>query len=222
MKKLVRLVGDIHGGFNEYSFYDLGVGRTRHMGDPVPPEHSVQVGDFGIGFYTPYWHDAVNDWMKKNPGHRFIRGNHDDPAMCKTMAGYIPDGTIEGDVMYVGGAWSIDQAHRVEGVTWWRDEELSVDELNKLVDRFVQHKPRVMITHDCPTQVAWDMFISRGNARSGFGQLKTRTAEAFQAMWEMHQPEEWYFGHWHFTRDLTLHGTKFQCLGEHEYMDVEI
>jgi hypothetical protein len=219
MKKLVRLVGDIHGGFNEYSFYDLGVGRYRHATEPAPPEHSVQVGDFGIGFYTPYWHDSVNDWMKKNPGHRFIRGNHDDPAMCKTMAGYIPDGTIEGDVMYVGGAWSIDHAWRTPGIDWWPDEELSVDELNKLVDRFVQHKPRVMITHDCPTRIAWEMFISRGNT---LGQVKTRTAEAFQAMWEMHQPEEWYFGHWHFTRDLTLHGTKFQCLGEHEYMDVEI
>jgi hypothetical protein len=221
-KKLVRLVGDIHGGFNEYSFYTLGVGRTRHMGDPAPPDHSVQVGDFGIGFYTPYWHESVREWMKVNTGHRFIRGNHDDPAMCKTMPGYIPDGTIEKDVMYVGGAWSIDHAYRVEGVSWWRDEELSVHELDKLISLFDKTKPRVMVTHDCPTSVAYEMFISRGDSLAGGQQIKTRTGEALQAMFELHQPEAWYFGHWHHTRTADIKGTKFQCLGEHDFIDVEL
>lgn len=217
-----RIVGDIHGMFNEYSFFNLGVGRTRHSGDPVPPDRSIQVGDFGIGFHSPYWHESVNDWMKANPGHRFIRGNHDDPARCKTMHNYIPDGTIEGDVMYIGGAWSIDHAFRTEGVDWWRDEELSIEELNRLIDTYREAKPRVMITHDCPTQVAWDMFIARGDSLGGKQQIKTRTAEALQSMWEYHQPEMWFFGHWHQTRNLSLHGTYFQCLGEHDYVDVEI
>lgn len=218
---LTRIVGDIHGNFNEYSFYTLGVGRLRHNGDPVPPERSIQVGDFGIGFYTPYWHESVNEWMKKNPGHRFIRGNHDDPAMCMTMAGYIGHAKIENDVMFIGGAWSIDKDWRTPGVDWWHDEELSMHELEVLIDVYRDAKPRVMITHDCPTQIAWDMFISRGHGLAK-KQIKTRTAEALQAMWEIHQPEEWYFGHWHITRDLTLHGTKFQCLGEMDYVDVDI
>jgi len=51
---------------------------------------------------------------------------------------------------------------------------------------------------------------------------KTRTGQALQSMWEYHQPEMWFFGHWHETRDLTLNGTKFQCLGEMDYVDVEI
>lgn len=219
---LTRIVGDIHGNFNEYSFYNLGLGRYRHATDPAPPDRSIQVGDFGIGFYTPYWHESVNDWMKKNPDHRFIRGNHDDPAMCKKMNNYIPDGTVEGDVMYIGGAWSIDKDWRTPGVDWWPDEELSIEELTKLIDVFRANKPRVVITHDCPTQVAWDMFISRGNSLGGSTQIKTRTAEALQMMWEYHQPEEWYFGHWHITRDLTLNGTKFQCIGELDYVDVDL
>lgn len=221
-KKLVRVVGDIHGKFNEYSFYNLGVGCTRHMGDPVPPENSVQVGDFGIGFYTPYWHESVRDWMKVHTGHRFIRGNHDDPAMCKTMPGYIADGTIENDVMYVGGAWSIDREWRTEGKDWWPDEELSIDELNKIFDIYVKHKPRVMITHDCPTHVSYEMFISKGDSLVNTPHIQTRTAQAFQAMFEEYQPEEWYFGHWHITREMKLDGTKFQCLGELDYVDIEI
>ena len=222
MSKLVRVVGDIHGGFNEYSFYTLGVGRTRHMGDPVPPEHSVQIGDFGIGFYTEYWHEAVRDWMRKNPGHRFIRGNHDDPAMCKTMPGYIPDGTIEGDVMYIGGAWSIDRAMRTEGKDWWPDEELSMQELETLIDVYRATKPRIMFTHDCPEQISYDMFVSRGTVMAGKKQFKTRTAQALQSMWEYHQPEFHFFGHWHETRELTLNGTRFVCLGEHDYVDIDL
>lgn len=222
MSKLVRLVGDIHGGFNEYSFYALGVGRTRHMGDPVPPEHSVQVGDFGIGFYTEYWHESVRDWMRVHTGHRFIRGNHDDPAMCKTMPGYIPDGTIEGDVMYIGGAWSIDHALRTEGKDWWPDEELSMEELDRLVGVYREAKPRVMITHDCPQIISWEMFVSRGTAWAGKKQYKTRTAQAFQSMWEYHQPEFHFFGHWHETRELTLNGTRFVCLGELDTVNIDI
>lgn len=219
---LTRIVGDIHGKFNEYSFYSLNVGRTRRSGDNPPPESSVQVGDFGVGFGNDYWHEMVNDWMKEYPGHRFIRGNHDDPAECKNMSGYIPDGTVEGDVMYIGGAWSIDYARRIEGETWWRDEELSIEELNKLVDLYAKTKPRVMITHDCPTSVAWDMFISRGLSIGGLSQIKTRTGEALQAMFDIHKPDFHFFGHWHVTKQMDVQGTRFVCLGELDYVDVDL
>lgn len=219
---LTRIVGDIHGNFNEYSFYNLGVGRYRHATEPAPPDRSVQVGDFGIGFYSPYWHESVNDWMKKNPTHRFIRGNHDDPAMCKTMNNYIADGTVENDVMYIGGAWSIDQDYRTEGVDWWRDEELSIAELDALIEVYEDVKPRVMITHDCPTSVAWEMFLSKGLGIGNNELIKTRTGEALQAMFEIHQPEMHIFGHWHNTKEMTINGTRFICLGELDFIDVDL
>jgi hypothetical protein len=217
---LTRLVGDIHGKTHDYINFSLAFGM-RHASDPIPVR-SVQVGDFGIGFAGSYWHEQISKWMKEFPQHRFIRGNHDDPAKCKEMPNYIADGTVEGDVMYLGGAWSIDHAYRTEGVSWWRDEELTIEELDSLIDLYAKTKPRVMITHDCPTQIAWDMFISRGQSLAGQTQIKTRTGEALQTMWEIHQPQEWYFGHWHQTRDLTLHGTRFQCLGELDFIDVEL
>lgn len=217
---LTRIIGDIHGETYYYMKHCLKQG-LRHGTDYVP-ERSIQVGDFGIGFAGQYWHDEMNKWMKDNPTHRFIRGNHDDPAICKTMAGYICDGTVENDVMYIGGAWSIDHMLRTEGVNWWRDEELSVEQFNTVFDTYKAAKPRVVITHDCPTQVAWDLFVSRKDSIASGVQIKTRTGEALQAMWEVHQPELWVFGHWHYTRDITLSGTKFQCLGELDFIDVEL
>lgn len=217
---LTRIIGDIHGRTYDYINFSLAFGM-RHSTDPVPVR-SIQVGDFGIGFAGKHWHDQTAQWMRENPSHRFIRGNHDNPAKCKEMPGYIIDGTIEGDVMYVGGAWSIDHAYRTEGVDWWRDEELSINELDNIFDLYVTHKPRVMITHDCPEHVAYEMFISKGLGMIDAPAIRTRTASAFQAMWEEYQPEEWYFGHWHHTRNMTLDGTKFQCLGELDFVDVEL
>lgn len=207
---LTRLIGDKHGLWNDYQLVIQGV------------EKSIQLGDFGIGFAGDYWHDRVNDTIG-NTGHRFIRGNHDDPKKCKEMLSWIPDGTVENDVMMIGGAWSIDADYRSPGIDWWRDEELSESELAALHDVYTTVRPRVMLTHDCPTLAAYYMFIRAGLRTYGGSTLTlTRTGEAFQKMFEAHQPEHWYFGHWHHTKRMQIDKTVFQCLGELDYMDVEL
>lgn len=211
---LHRLIGDIHGRIYDYQSYSIS--------DFKGP--TIQVGDFGIGFAGPYWHESVAAWQQSNPQHRFIRGNHDNLSKCKSMPGFIKDGTIENDVMFIGGAYSIDVARRTEGVDWWRDEELSVAELSILVDVYASVKPRVMITHDAPTDVTEKMFILSGLAIGGMSakKINTRTGQALQAMFDIHQPDEWYFGHWHHTMQYKYGRTIFQCIGELDYVDVEL
>lgn len=215
-----RIIGDIHGKIYDYQIHCLKQG-VRHSND-ICPQRSIQVGDFGIGFNSEYWHDSVAEWQRANPNHRFIRGNHDNPEQCKKMPGYIEDGYCENDVMFVGGAWSIDFAYRTPMIDWWPGEEVSHQRFEEIIEQYIQLKPRIMITHDCPTSVAKEMFISKGLSLGGNTQIKTRTGEALQAMWEMHKPEMWFFGHWHQTCDLTLFGTKFQCLGELDFIDVDL
>lgn len=207
----MRFIGDIHGKTQKYWSTAL-----RDYDGP-----SVQVGDFGIGFKGPRWHGDIREFQRANPQHRFIRGNHDNPERCKEFPGFIPDGTVEGDVMYLGGAWSIDWAHRTEGVNWWADEECSEEQLAELVDRYKATKPRVMVTHDAPLVATREMFLKEGNNFGTF-QKHTRTGAALQAMFEVHQPEHWVFGHWHQTKQLSLKGTTFQCLGELDYIDLEV
>jgi Icc-related predicted phosphoesterase len=217
---LTRIIGDIHGKIYDYRSYALVTGiRGRQI---VQPERSIQVGDFGIGFFSSFWHEKEIEWQKEHPQHRFIRGNHDDPVKCFEMPGWISDGMTEDGVMYVGGAWSIDHAWRTPGKDWWPDEELSYEQLENMIDIYRDYKPRVMITHDCPTSVAWEMFLSKGLGLGDNRQIKTRTGEALQAMFEMHQPELWVFGHWHNTRKQEINGTTFQCLGELDHIDVEL
>jgi len=206
------LMGDIHGCFNDYQFFLKDV------------ERSIQLGDFGIGMGPEqYWHDKVNAYHAHG-NHRFIRGNHDNPHKCKDeMVGYIPDGTIENDVMFVGGAWSIDKDYRNPGIDWWRDEECSNDEFEEFLSLYEINKPRVMITHDGPTLASYYMFLSSGRSTyAGNVMYLTKTAEYLQRMFEIHQPEEWYFGHWHHSVQMNINGTKFTCLGILDTLEVEL
>jgi hypothetical protein len=214
----MRLIGDVHGKYEQYK---------RIIADC---RATIQVGDMGIGFRRTQGPRAGE--IYGNPphyamvkgDHRFIRGNHDNPAECRKHSQWVPDGTLEGDVMFVGGAISIDRAYRIEDYSWWADEELSIAELNALVDVYIQAKPRVMVTHDCPREVS-DILLSQFYIGGGpLQKLQSRTCQALQAMWSAHSPELWVFGHYHHSFDHVLtggreQGTRFVCLNELEYRD---
>jgi hypothetical protein len=214
---LTRLIGDIHGQINEYLVY----GIDKFEGP------TIQIGDFGIGFgQSDYWHERINKLHTDEP-HRFIRGNHDNPAKCKEMVGWIKDGTVENDVMFIGGAWSIDNPDappgwykRTKDIDWWEDEECSDEQFDVFLDTYLSVKPRIMITHDCPHNIASHMFWDTGLLKGP--RYNTRTGDFLQKLFELHQPESWYFGHWHYTMAYQHGNTMFRCLGIYDFVDVEL
>lgn len=211
-----RFVGDVHGKFSQY--------KRILKESPYP---TTQVGDLGVGFrkYGGPNHGEFN----QNPphkrmsegGHRFIRGNHDNPHECTKHSQWIKDGTVEDDIMYMGGALSIDKEWRIPEFSWWEDEELSVVELNTMVDIYTAAKPRVMVTHDCPESIAHILFGINGKLKFEF---PSRTRQALESMFNVtgHQPELWCFGHWHESRDTMFNKTRFVCLAELEYKDFDV
>lgn len=207
----MRFIGDVHGDVLKYM--SLTDGSTE----------SVQVGDFGIGFGLDY--DSI-DRFHADGRHKFIRGNHDDPALCLKRPGFIKDGTCDAarKIMYVGGAWSIDWVRRVSYMDrggpacWWKDEELSEEELGLIGTEYAKFRPKIMVTHDAPTSVANEFFIKPFHKK----QFITRTAEALDKMFRAHQPDVWLFGHWHEDVDEVIHGTRFICLGINNYIDLEV
>jgi hypothetical protein len=209
----VRFIGDIHGKYDRY----------KKIIDGVPS--SIQVGDMGVGFRRNG--GARDGAFYSNPPHyamvrarhRFIRGNHDNPGECRKHSQWIADGTIEDDVMFIGGALSVDREWRTEGYNWWADEELSFAELRTLVDVYVSARPQIIVSHDCPESVAIRMCEVSGRDKLDF---PSRTRQAFQSMFELRQPELWIFGHWHASFDSVLDGTRLICLAELEYRDIEI
>lgn len=209
---ITRIIGDVHCKYDQY----------RQLVSEY--QSSIQVGDFGIGLMYPHWEDELEEWQSQNPDHRFIRGNHDNPSRCKTMPGYIPDGKVENHVMMIGGAWSIDWQLRHEGLDWWRDEELSIGEFYTLFDVYNNVRPRIMITHDAPTEITYEMFVRTGLAIGGANakKIQTLTGQALQEMHTVHQPDFWFFGHWHRSMAYKCGNTTFVCLKELDYIDVDL
>ncbi len=206
---MIRFIGDIHGKLGEYEML-------------LDADETVQIGDFGYGWFNDYRKSKIAGWHTQPllGTHRFIRGNHDSPRECEEAPGWIKDGHFdkERSIMYVGGAWSIDWAGRTEGVSWWRDEELSGGELMRIHNEYVQNKPRIMVTHDAPDDAILELF----EFPNFFGDFtSTRTSGALNAMFSVHQPDLWIFGHWHLHRDKRIRGTRFICLEELQSADVD-
>lgn len=221
MTEIIRFIGDVHGKYDRYK---------KIIGDVA---RSIQLGDMGVGFRRlggPRDGDFYSNpphYAMVRGDHRFIRGNHDNPDICRQHSQWIVDGHLENGTMFVGGAVSIDRALRTEGYNWWPDEELSAADLKQLVDFYIAQKPRVMVTHDCPEEVA-SIVLSRTPLAGPIKQdTRSRTRYAFQEMWAVHTPELWIFAHYHVSFDHVLHGgreigTRFICLGELEYRDIAL
>ena len=193
----MRFIGDVHAKFNQY----------RKI--VAECENSIQVGDFGIGFAS------VPD---VNINHRFIRGNHDNPGLSAQQHNWISDGHFEREMFFLGGGFSVDRVHRTEGVDWWPDEQLSTGELYQMVDRYSNLKPRVLVCHECPSNVVINLFdkpLMKWKSPS-------KTSHALGSMLAEHAPEIVIFGHWHQRRDKTIDNTRFICLEELGWIDLDV
>jgi len=210
--KNIRFIGDIHG-------------KLDQLDKIVDHPNVVQIGDFGMGF-QPISALSVDTTITQqrnetNNRFRFIRGNHDDPAECAKSMYWIKDGTIEDNIMYIGGGLSIDKEFRTPGISWWDDEELSIDELYRMIELYELNSPEVMVTHECPESIANHVMIP---AVSGHINIPSRTRDAFEVMLAIKPPKIWIFGHWHHSLDWvdSSTGTRFICLNELEYKDLEV
>ena len=192
----IRFIGDVHASFNQY------VEMTKEA------EISIQVGDFGLGFQTK--EDPV-PFLTQD--HRFLRGNHDDPAQCEKHPNWIKDGHYdeELEIFFLGGAKSIDKNQRTPGVDWWENEELSMPELYAIVDSYSKIKPQIMVTHDCPDIALHDFKIYRE---------KSRTAQFLNHLCEIHRPHLWVFGHHHKAIEKLIGSTLFIGLDTLKFKDI--
>jgi hypothetical protein len=203
----MRFIGDVHGKYDRYKKIAKQANR------------SIQVGDFGMGF-SPQHPFSYSKTPGQHTNHKFIRGNHDSPSHCAKQAAkwWIPDGSVLQDkMMFVGGALSIDKASRVEGVSYWSDEELSHERFHHIINTYETVKPLVMVTHEAPEYIIREVMTWYNKSR-----IPSHTREAFQQMWEIHSPALWVFGHWHQSVNTEIAGCRFVCLNELEHIDIDL
>jgi predicted phosphodiesterase len=184
------MIGDVHGKIDQY----------RQLIQNV--DYSIQVGDMGVGFV---------DVPIMQPQHRFLRGNHDNPDLCRQHPNYLGEwGYLPlPKLFYVSGAYSIDRDMRIAGINWWADEELSQEELGKALTEYALVKPEIVISHDCPVSLIQTMLRNIVTYPIG-----SRTGHTLQAMLDVHRPDAWIFGHHHVNVIQKIKNTEFVCLAE--------
>jgi len=208
---MIKIIGDVHGKTGDYK---------RLVRDMPEGQRSIQIGDMGVGFAGWRIHQMSQD-------HKWFRGNHDCPEKCRAHENYLGDyGFLsEDNLFWLAGAFSIDRQWRTPGVTWWHDEELSYVELQAAISLYESHKPKFAISHEAPAKAAKFMLLSLDGAyfSAKLGCSMSRTAEALQAMLDIHQPDEWVFGHYHVNKTFYLPNckTKFTCVAELSTYELE-
>jgi hypothetical protein len=191
-------IGDCHG-----KFADL-----KKICDSLSPRKCIQLGDMGFGFGLDEQFHACKNLF-------FLRGNHDNPEVCRRYPNYLGDyGYLDEEgVFFVSGAFSIDQAYRVEGVSWWRDEELSEPQWRRAMDLYMDKRPSIVATHDCPHD-AYPFVVSAHVADQ-----RNRTSSALSRMFQIYMPKLWVFAHHHQFKTFAIDRTQFVALGELDIWD---
>lgn len=211
MKKVVRVVGDVHGKIPEY------ITKVKDV------NNSVQIGDMGFNY---------RDLSKLNPKHhKFFGGNHENYDIYNSVSHSLGDfGTAKvGDLefTFIRGEFSIDKRFRVNnenlglGKIWWKEEELNFESRKLAYNEYTKAKPKFMLSHGCPNEIALKIGKPSVLDYCGFDPktFKTDTQTLLQKCFDTWKPDVWIFGHFHMSLNFVHKGTRFICLDELEYID---
>lgn len=195
---MLTIIGDVHGHYDQYE----RMARKR--------EYTVQLGDLGFKY------GCLNNLDPDK--HKLVAGNHDNYDIVHEYPHYLGDygncslGGV--DFFFYRGAYSIDRQYRTVGVDWWEKEQVNIDQFMKARELYLETKPEVVITHDCPESIAFLLLDPGQNIYQNI------TGWALQELLNIHQPKMWRFGHWHRSWRATIGRTDFRCLNELEIEEI--
>lgn len=221
---MTAIVGDIHGNFSFLT--------SLLENDDI--KNIIQLGDFGIGFYTNDIEKLLEmneraSSLKKNI--YVIRGNHDNPSYFKGNHYYsnlklLKDYeylNIEGyNILFIGGAISVDRRIRSFEKDWWFNEKFYLD-INKIENL----TPDIVITHTAPNNAppeTWSDIVYEWNKRdvSLYQELKDERYAVLKIYNELDKSKlmYWFYGHFHKSIKIKIDNIDFVCLDVKEVFKI--
>ena len=224
----IIICGDIHGDW----------GALNQLIDKKKPDMILQVGDWGW-FPHYHGKPGVTrggaSWnqygVKNHQGDKITKiywcgGNHENWDSLDKMGTEIyeipeqkdvffcpfgttlelPDGQI---VLFAGGAKSTDAHTRIEGDSWWRQEEISQADIDRLPDINVD----IVISHTVPRQWMDACYYSLCGMRTdGSTRYHDSSTFALDIVKQKYNPKKWYSGHFHVGFYREIQGCKWNSL----------
>lgn len=203
---MIYATGDCHGNFRRFQpeYFPEQAGMTKN--DMV-----IIAGDFGGVWFGDSRDDETLDWLERLPFTlAFVCGNHENydalerypvaewhggkvhrvrPHVLHLMRGQIFE--LESYRFFtMGGAKSHDTNHRINHISWWRQELPSDEEYIEALQNLERYNWQVdyIITHCAPTSIA--LMGSRHNEAD-------RLTDFLQEVQERAKYHYWLFGHYH-------------------------
>ena len=205
---MIYITGDTHRDFTR--LYNLKATKDDML---------IVLGDAGINYYLNEEDNKYKEYLNSFKIKLFcIRGNHEErPENISTykevdMFGgkvfveesypniiFAKDGEvydIDGkSVLVIGGAYSVDKEYRIMyGHGWFKDEQLSKNEMEKILKKVKGKHFDIVLTHTCPLKYEpTEVFIK------GLDQSKVdKSMEQFLNEIEKNITyDKWYCGHYH-------------------------
>ena len=212
---MIFITGDTHGDIDYQRLLEL---KQYHLSYD---DYLIICGDAGI-CWSPdtlqYHLDLYNDI---GCTIIFIDGNHENFVMlaqcplveyCGALMHQIDEHifhVLRGEIMTlegkrflcIGGAVSIDKMYRVPYVSWWPEEEITFHDIDNAIKNLakVDNKVDYVVTHCCDTPTVTKAFCFH----------KDICTDQLNFIDEIVEYKHWYFGHYHFSREI---GEKKTCL----------
>lgn len=191
-------IGDVHGNL----IHCLNVSEKN------PDATIVQIGDCGVGFIP------LDVFFRLPDNFKFFPGNHDNRSLCHQLPHCLGDyGDVDGKFFFVSGADSIDKDRRIEGVSWWPNEELTYNQLNHALDLWEKSTAQVLVSHDCPQRIAQYNHLIYNS---------TPTRAVLDQMIEVRKPKIILYGHHHRSSFFEYDGIKVKHLGIDECWELTL
>jgi hypothetical protein len=104
--------------------------------------------------------------------------------------------------LFCGGAQSIDKNLRQEGTSWWPQEVISNDDMEKLPS--TRTRVDVVVSHTKPG----------GFPVLSYTKMQDPSEKHLDTVRKMFKPKHWYFGHFHELQKGEYEGTKWTGLAD--------
>ena len=214
---MIFITGDIHG--------TIDIDKVIHFFSNEDNKKILTKQDYLIllGDTSICWDDGKIDSKVKSILQSlpvttlFIDGNHDNHRLIAEYpvlewnGGHIHE--IESDILHLmrgevftienkkfftfGGAYSIDQHRRTEGISWWPEEMPSAEEYQRGLRNLDKHHNRVdyILTHTAPSFIVSELGLEFMEGEEELQGYLTEVAERVDF-------KAWFCGHFH--EDMTV------------------
>lgn len=210
---MIYITGDTHREF--YKLHDVEKNKDNML---------IILGDVGINYYLDERDKKLKEQLNSYNIKLFcIQGNHEErPENISTykeidMFGgkvfieeeypnliFAKNGELydidNKKVLVIGGAYSVDKNYGIiYGYPWFKDEQLSKEEMNNILNKYKGQHIDIVLSHTCPLKYEpTEVFmkcIDQSDVDKSMEKFLDRVEESIDY-------DKWYCGHYHTEKQV--------------------